>query len=175
MHSLYTGVTQSGKTTLAREHSRALHAKGQKVIVYDPVMTATKGGEWGCDVITDNFDDLHNYLIDHHVKKQQAAHIFIDEAGELFGVGQKENHWLTTRGRHYGLFVNLICQRPKMLAPTARTQCGRGYVFRLAPGDLDEVGEDFGHGQLGKTLLDKGDYLVLTSGSLAIERFNCFK
>jgi hypothetical protein len=175
MHSIYTGVTQTGKTTLARRHSRLLHKKGHTVFVYDPVMSLTAGGDWACDFITDDFDTLHDYLIDHHTRKSGAAHVFIDEAGELFSVGQRDNHWLLTRGRHMGFTINLIAQRPTMMAPTARTQCGRGYMFRMAPDDMDVMGKDFGHGQLGNTPMDCGDYIVLTSGSPAIEKFNCFK
>lgn len=170
MHSLYCGVTQTGKTTLAREHSRILKSHSQDVIVYDPVATKTAGGGWAADIITDDFDALLNYL----ENRNKAAHVFIDEAGEHFGVGDRHSHWLLTRGRHKGLFINLIAQRPKMLAPTVRTQCGRAYAFRMSPDDLTEIGQDFGHGQLGKTLLEKGDYLVLNSGLSAIGKFNVF-
>lgn len=171
MHSLYCGVTQTGKTTLARSHSRILKSHGQFVIVYDPVnTTTTHGGGWAADIITDDFDALLHYL----ETRRGAAHVFIDEAGEHFGVGDRDSHWLLTRGRHKGLFINLIAQRPKMLAPTVRTQCGRAYAFRMSPDDLTEIGQDFGHGQLGKTLLEKGDYLVLNSGASAIAKHNVF-
>jgi adenylylsulfate kinase-like enzyme len=47
MHTLYTGVSLTGKTTLARSIARQLHAKGHRGIVYDPTLTATLGGGWG--------------------------------------------------------------------------------------------------------------------------------
>ena len=170
MHSLYCGVTQTGKTTLAREHSRELHSRGHNVIVYDPVFTPTAGGGWGCKFYTSDFD----VLIEHLNYTREPWHVFIDEAGDHFTMSNRDNWALLTRGRHAGLHINLIVQRPKMLAPTVRTQCNRAYVFRMSPDDTTTVGEDFGHVQLGKTLMDKGDYLVLNSGSPSIEKFNCF-
>lgn len=174
MHSLYTGVTKSGKTTLAREHSRAFVSAGQNVIVYDPVGTPTHGGGWNAHVEFDDFTEFMEYMRDPRVVR---AHVFIDEAGEHFGVGDKDNHWLLTRGRHHGLFINLIAQRPKMLAPTVRTQCERAYIFMMSPDDMNTVGQDYGHGSLDKVNppLDRGDFLVLNSGQRSIDRFNVFQ
>jgi hypothetical protein len=170
MHSLYTGVTLSGKTTLARAHARYFAQLGHSVLVYDPVHTATVGGDWGTENVVSDFDDLIDLMA-----TEGPHHVYIDEAGEIFGLSDKDRYPLLTRGRHHGLFINLIATRPKMLAPTVRTQCAVAHVFRLAPGDLNEIGEDFGHGQLGKTLLEHGDYLTLYSGRSRIEKNNVFQ
>lgn len=173
MHTLISGVTESGKTTLARELARALAAAGQNVIVYDPVGSATAGGGWPASAVV--FDDSSEFF--DYVERPDVigAHVFIDEAADFFGVGDKQNFWLLTRGRHFYLHVYLIAQRPKMIAPNARSQCGRCYMFRLAVEDADEIGRDFGHSLLGKTSLERGDFFILESGTSKIRRANIFE
>lgn len=173
MHTLICGVTMSGKTTLAHKFARVLASQGQKIIVFDPVMTPTAAGSWPEGALI--FDDEHeffDYLVQDDVNK---AHVFIDEAGDVFNLSKPWNFWLLTRGRHFGFSVFLIAQRPKMLAPTVRNQCGRAYVFRLAKDDLKEIGADFGFSDLHKIELDKGDFLLLNSGSAKFTRGNVFK
>ena len=102
------------------------------------------------------------------------AHVFVDEAGEVFNLSKRENFWLLTRGRHFGFNVYPICQRPKMIAPTIRNQCSRAYVFRLAQEDMEEIGRDFGFSELKKISLDKGDFLMLLSGTARMSRANVF-
>lgn len=177
MHVLFCGVTESGKTTLARAVARDLHASGQNVIIYDPVGTNTAGGGWPVGegaILFSDFGEFAEYVSRDDVR---GAHLFIDEAGDHFGVGNKENHWLLTRGRHFFLYVYLIAQRPKMLAPTARTQCSRTYAFRMAPEDMREVFADNGHAPPEKNQkpLDQGDFYVLLSGNAKISRANVFK
>lgn len=173
MHTLICGVTLSGKTTLARELARAAADAGQNVIVFDPVGTATAGGGWPASAIV--FDDSAAFF--EYVERPDVigAHVFIDEAADFFSVGDRSNFWLLTRGRHFYLHVYLIAQRPKMIAPNARTQCGRCYMFRLAVEDADEIGRDFGHSQLGRQSLDKGDFFILDSGAAQIQRANIFE
>lgn len=172
MHTLICGVTESGKTTLARKVARDLAAQGQNIIVFDPVFTASAGGGWPeSSVIFSDEDDLFEYLSRDDVS---GAHVFIDEAGEIFGGDKRHNLWLLTRGRHYGFHVVMIAQRPKMILPTARNQCSRTYMFRLARDDAREVGADMGHSGLEKIILDKGDFVVLLSGQASIKRANVF-
>lgn len=111
-HSLYCGVTESGKTTLARYHARRFDQLGHKNIVYDPVGTATAGGGWPARSIIFTGDDeskFMDYLSRHDV---YHAHIWVDEAGDHFGVQDIENHWIFRRGRHKGF---LSIQLPSAL------------------------------------------------------------
>lgn len=172
LHTLICGVTQSGKTTLARELARAAALQGQNVIVFDPVGTDTAGGGWPPSAVV--FDDSARFFEYVESPCVIGAHVFIDEAADFFGVGDKDNQWLLTRGRHFYLHIYLIAQRPKMIAPNARTQCGVCYMFRLACEDADEIGRDFGHSQLGKISLDKGDFFILNSGQASKQRANIF-
>lgn len=169
MHTLICGVTESGKSTLARNLAFQLAKMGEKIIVFDPV-----GSEWPTDSVI--FSDEEEFLGYVSSPEISNAHIFVDEAGEVFTVGKKHTHWLLTRGRHIGFQVYMIVQRPKMIAPTCRTQCSRGYIFRLSPDDWREVAGDFGHSQnILEKPLDKGDFLILSSGQASIKRANIFQ
>lgn len=172
MHTLICGVTESGKTTLAHLLARELVEKGQPIIAFDPVGSRTATGGWpsGAIVFSDE-EEFFDYLSRDDVA---GAHVFVDESGDIFNLGKRHNFWLLTRGRHFGFQVYMIAQRPKMLAPSARTQASRGYLFRMSPDDLREIGADFGHGNIEKIILDKGDFLILSSGQASIKRANVF-
>lgn len=173
VHVLYAGVTQSGKTTLARLHARLLLDNDWRVIVYDPVGTETRGGGWGKDA--EVFADRERFLS--YVKTQRDAFVFIDEGADLFTQGQLENQWLFRKGRHAGLYMRVCTQRPKMIAPNVRTQCAHAYLFRLAREDMGELFADFGHSRTDAdayTDLEPGDFVLLQSGKSSIDRFNAF-
>lgn len=171
-HTGYFGVTQSGKTTLARSVARSLAAQGHVIIVHDPVGTSTAGGDWPEKAII--FDDVEPFLEYLESDECPPAHVFIDEAGDVFGHTQRENSWLATKGRHFGLYLHIITQRPKMILPNVRGQIGKAYVFRLSREDLREVGGDFGHSGIISESLDTGDFMVLNSGSAQYSRANVF-
>jgi len=174
-HTLFAGVTESGKTTMARYFARNFARQGHRIIVYDPVGTNTAGGGWPESAVM--FDDVDKFMAYCDRPDVYHAHIFVDEAGDHFGVSDKDNHWLFRRGRHKGFFMYPIAQRPKMLAPNVRTQCSTAYIFRLAMSDADEIGADLGHSKLSNIVstLDTGDYLMLKSGRPQIERGNIFQ
>lgn len=174
MHSLFAGVTMSGKTTLARAFARRYQKAGQIVIVRDPMGTETAGGDWGPNAIVFGHGEDEQFWRYMHDERVFGAHVFIDEAADFFSVDQKENQWLLTRGRHYGLHVNLIAQRPKQIAPNVRSQASITYMFRLAHDDAREVAADAGHNAKDFPELDTGDFLVLHSGKAAIAKFNVF-
>lgn len=172
MHALICGVTESGKTTLAHALANTLAKEKQNVIVFDPVSTPTIRGTWPEQaIIFDDEEEFFDYLARDDVNH---AHVFIDEAGEVFNLEKRHNFWLLTRGRHFGFNCYVICQRPKMVAPTIRNQCAKAYVFRLADDDLKAIGADFGFSDLGKESLDRGDFLLLASGTSRFERANIF-
>lgn len=172
-HTLICGVTMSGKTTMAHSMAKHFAKLKHRIIVFDPVGTPTVQGVWpeSAVVFTDE-QAFFEYLARDDVNH---AHVFIDEAGDVFNATKRENLWLLTRGRHFGFVVYLICQRPKMLLPSARNQCGIAYIFRLAYDDMREIGKDYGYNDLDKFSLDTGDFLMLTSGTSRIERGNVFK
>lgn len=154
--------------------ARQIAAAGHKVIVRDPVAgTTTAGGGWpdSALVFTDDYDWLE-YM---HDPKNGGAVVIVDEAGDLFGVSDRDLHWMFTKGRHYGYAMMPICQRPKMVAPNVRGQCGKTYMFRLAQEDAREIGMDMGFSDMHKIELDRGDFLVLESGTPRYSRGNVFQ
>lgn len=172
VHSLYTGVTQSGKTTLARACARDLCKRKQRVIVYDPLGTPTAGGAWG--ETAELFEDLEQFLDVVYSPETVNAHLFVDESHHVFAHSDKSNLWLLTQGRHYGLQLHLLTQRPTKIHPDARTNCGRCYMFRLAYDDARSIGLDYGFSDIHKISLDKGDFLLLNSGTASFSRGNIF-
>jgi hypothetical protein len=173
VHCLYTGVSLCGKTTLARANARVLAGKGHRGAVYDSLGTGTLGGGWpeGWKV----FDDPYEFMAYVESDECRGMHLFIDEAHEILGHQMPENFWILTKGRHFGLICHLMTQRPNKLHPDVRSQCGTCFMFRLAQDDAYEIGKDYGHSALHKISLDRGDFMVLKSGSSAISRANVFK
>jgi DNA helicase HerA-like ATPase len=172
IHTLYAGVTQSGKTTLARSIARQLRRKKQRVIVYDPMLTATAGGDWGTPEVYETPDE---FLTVAHSDDAVNCHLFIDEAHHIFAHTERDNMWLLTQGRHYGMTLHLITQRPNKIHPDARSNCGVCYMFRLAQDDARAIGNDYGFSDVHKINLDKGDFLLLNSGSSQFSRANIFQ
>lgn len=173
MHTLICGVTESGKTTLAHKLADFDAREKKRVIVFDPVLTTTKFGEWPdhAEIFTDE-QKFTRFLA-----KQGNAEtsVYIDEGGDIFSHSQPENRWILTRGRHLGYQVTLICQRPKLVSPSVRHQTSRLFLFRLADSDLQAIAADYGHSKLNKISLDQGDFLVLHSGHAQIVRANVFE
>lgn len=172
-HRAFYGTTQSGKTTAARMYSRAFCKANQPVVVFDPTAaTSTIGGDWGdTAVVFDNRDEFLAYV---HSVKMGACHLFVDEADEIFSLSQPENFWLLKKGRHYGIFANVITQRPKMVAPTVRAQCVEAYVFRMSRTDARMLGDDYAL-ELPAETLRQGDYLHIMAASSTIRRGNIFR
>lgn len=63
-----------------------------------------------------------------------------------------------------------------MLHPSVRTQTSYVYMLRLSRNDAALICSDMGHGpDVAQTVLDKGDCILLTSGSADTEQFNVFE
>lgn len=177
-HVLYTGVTLTGKTTLARHHARILKRAKYDIAVYDPVRTATAGGDWPEDaVIIQDPETLSKFIDKAKGTDKHPLFLFVDESADIFSHGEIQNHWIPRRIRHEHIYLRMIAQRPKMLHPDVRSQCSYVYMLRLAQDDQKTVLSDFGHNlhDIDEEPLDKGDCLLLTSGSTEIERFNVFE
>lgn len=161
----------SGKTTAARYYSRAFCAHRIPVVVFDPVGTDTKGGGWGDGATV--YSDVNKFEEYLYGGKLKPCKLFIDEASAIFGHDQKHNFWLAERGRHCGLQLFMITQRPMRVHPSVRTQFGEAFIFRLTNSDMVNIGADYGHNLRGISL-DKGDYLHLISGRAKYTRGNIF-
>lgn len=151
---------------------RGLLAQKIRCIVYDPMGTSTQGGDWGEGA--EVHDDLETFLAVVYSPETTNAHLFMDEGHHIFAHDDKAHLWLLTQGRHYGLFAHVITQRPKKVHPDARSNCGRCYMFRLARDDAYAIGSDYGFNDIHKLNLDKGDFLLLNSGTSDYQRGNVF-
>lgn len=177
VHCLVVGVTQSGKTTLAHAmaHEESEKKEGKReIIVYDPVGTETAQGHWPDGTIY--FDDNEEFL--EYLSKRQEGRdclLFIDEADDVMSHRYPENTMIIRRARHHNIQVVLITQRPHLLSPSARTQCGVCFMFRLSKQDADNIGREFGHNGISEVDLDRGEFLVLQSGEKVIDRGDVFK
>lgn len=172
MHTLICGVTESGKTTLAHRLADFDAKEKKQIIVYDPVLTPTAFGEWPDDAVI--FTDKTKFVNYIARVRTDAVSVYIDEAGDIFPQSDRDNLWIMTRGRHLGFSVTLICQRPKMILPSARHQCVRFCMFRLARDDMKEIAADTGHTDLQRKNLDQGDFICSYSGRAAYSEANIF-
>jgi hypothetical protein len=188
MHTLIVGMTESGKSTLARYFARRALAAGHPVIVRDPTLhTETAGGGW-CDpdsaaqlafdgklkIFGDGDAELDRFY--RACETTPGAHVFFDEAGDVLTVGNVEDQWILRRGRHapYLLSVYLISQRPKMIAPNARTQCAALYLFKMNTSDRREILADFGSDDVADPPQEAGNFVMLRAAASEVRRGNVF-
>lgn len=138
-HSLIVGMTESGKTTLAKRLSHSLHAQGKNVIVLDPL----NDPEWGGGFRT---SDPNQFLECYWANKQLYA--FIDESGDVVGQYDVLMQKTATRGRHWGHSNFYLTQRGAMLSPTVRGQCRHLFMFTSPLDDCKLYAKEFNKPEL---------------------------
>jgi hypothetical protein len=164
MHGLILGMTESGKTSLAKVICSHIRSAGYPVIVLDPL----NDPGWPCDWQTSDADEFMAV-----VKSNTGCLVVVDEAGESMGYGSldKERHWLATRARHYGHTSLFLAQRAQMVARTVRDQCGVAYLFRMGHDDGKILASDFGYQEL-KNINDLGQFEYFKVGRFSgLERY----
>lgn len=130
---LIVGVSESGKTTLA---NRLIEKSPVPVFVRDPI-----GADWvRCDGRFVDSDTLRELL---EPLKKAPCIVVVDEAADFFGMSQRENHWIFTRGRHEAILPIAIGQRIKMMAPNVREQASDLYVFESSIEAADILAEAY--------------------------------
>ncbi len=153
-HSLILGMTESGKTTMAKSLAKSYKDSGISVLVLDPLTDP----DWHADYQTDNPDDFLNV-----VWQSRSCAIFIDEAGESVGQYDVLMSKTATRGRHWGHSCHYISQRGAQLSRTVRDQCSNLFLFTTALGDCKIHADEWNNQEL-KTAssLQKGHYFYTT-------------
>jgi hypothetical protein len=126
VHTLIFGMTQSGKTTLAKKVLIPKYKKlGLKTIVLDPL-----NDNWDADFQTDDENDFLRVLWN---SRQCCA--FLDEAGDTVGRYNSAMIQTATRGRHWGHKIHYLAQRASLIATTVRDQCSTLYLFTSSIND----------------------------------------
>lgn len=117
---IIVGVSESGKSAMAK---RLIQGSNIPVFLRDPVGAL----DWPrVDGRFENSEELRELL---SKQKDAPCICVIDEGADFFTVGQKENHWIFTRGRHHAMLPIVICHYVKAMAPIVRDQSTDLYVF----------------------------------------------
>lgn len=153
-HSLILGMTESGKTTLAKALAKNYQQEGIKVLVLDPLSDP----DWGADFQTSNQDE---FLEVYWNSKRCMA--FIDEAGESVGRYNKVMEKTATRGRHWGHSNHYISQRGTQIAATIRDQCSNLFLFTSSLKDCKIHSEEWNKKELlNGSSLKQGEFYHAT-------------
>lgn len=125
-HTLILGITESGKTTLAKKLAANYKARNVPVLVLEPFKSAS----WGADLITD--DPRHFLKV---VFSNKSCAVFVDEGGRMIGRYSKVMDDLATIARHYGHNSHFITQRAAQISTTIRDQCVNVFAFKQSADD----------------------------------------
>jgi len=138
-HSLILGMTESGKTSLAKQLAAQYKARGIGVLVLDPMHDPG----WNADFQTDNQSEFMEVFFN-----SRRCMVFIDEAGESVGQYDKLMTRTATKGRHWGHCVHYISQRGAMINKTVRDQCRHLFLFASSMDDCKIYAREFNKPEL---------------------------
>jgi DNA helicase HerA-like ATPase len=133
MHSLILGMTESGKTALAKKLIKEFKAKGIHCISLDPLSDP----DWGADFITNDPIEFENVW-----KASRACICVIDEAGTV-GKFSDSIREAATKGRHWGHSFLFLSQRGTQIEPLVRDQCSALFLFRSGMQSRKVLAEEF--------------------------------
>ncbi|MHB8803555.1 MAG: P-loop NTPase family protein [Rhodocyclaceae bacterium] len=135
LHVMILGQTLSGKSTLAKMLAQQYMDAGTGVILYDPIGDLS----WPCHLRTDSDSELLELM-----DTNSDCAVFIDEAAEIMGRGDKRNWRIATRGRHNGHRAHFISQRSfDSLAPIVRGQCSDLFLFNISFDDAKKIAREW--------------------------------
>lgn len=156
MHSLIIGMTESGKTTLAKWFCRDLKKAGYKTAVLDPLLDEG----WDCDFHTEDSD---GFLAWAKNRENRTAFLFVDEGSISIGRYNVPMEWLATMSRHWGHSAFFISQGLTQLPPAVRNNCGKLYLFACADSVNKLAAEEFNEKALrGADRLPKLHFFVVS-------------
>jgi len=133
-HSLILGMTESGKTSLAKSLAAEYKKQGFGVLVLDPMHDPG----WQADFQTDNQHEFMDVFFN-----SRSCMVFVDEAGESVGQYDKLMTRTATKGRHWGHCVHYISQRGAMVNRSVRDQCKHLFLFATALEDCKLYAREF--------------------------------
>lgn len=155
MHVLIVGNSNTGKSEIAKHLAQKASARGESVIVYDPL----KSTGWPSDA--KKFASAKKFF--DYVKAAQSAHVFCDEAATLWNEDYKQADRLLYNRRHQGLLVYLIAQRATMIRPNGRNQCSTVFAFRQQLDDAQTLAAEYHEDMIG-TMKLPDNYFYMVQG-----------
>lgn len=165
-HSLILGMTESGKSTLAKKLAAYYKSKGFGVLVLDPL----NDPGWPCDFKTDDGSEFLKVFWD-----SRRCFVFIDESGDSVGRYNAEMTRTATKGRHWGHACHYITQRGTQLATTVRDQCSHLFLFCSSLNDSKTHADEWNQQQIREACnLKQGEYFHATRFG-ELHRGNVFK
>lgn len=154
MHSLIVGITESGKSTLAKALARRAHSRGRPVLVCNPT------GEPGyCGHVTRD----PARALQMAKENLRGAYILLDEAPDYLGAYKEHapNLWFVRRSRHCLHSTWIISQRAQLINRNARSQCTRLYAFAQHQSDADLLAAEFNcAGLRDLPRLNRGQFMI---------------
>lgn len=135
-HLAVCGMTQSGKSYLAKALAgRALKA-GRPVLVLDPFLY----GDWPCSWIT---KDPEAFM--RKAKASTGCLLVVDECGVTIGRGveARGKEWLVTASRHQGHRAMLLAQRATQIEPIFRDNISELFLFAVYKDSAEIWAETF--------------------------------
>lgn len=125
-HSLILGMTESGKTTCAKQLCAAYTTAGWATVVLDPMGDPA----WHCSFRTSQPNAFLQVLWN-----SRRCMFFVDEGGKMIGRFDDLMVDTATMGRHWGHSGHYISQRGAQLNRTLRDQCSHLFLFTTALDD----------------------------------------
>lgn len=151
MHHLIIGMTECGKTTLAKLICKQLKKQGKKTAVLDPLYDEG----WNADFQTQSPEEFLEWA-----KSNRSTYLFVDEGSISIGRYNAPMQWLATMARHWGHSCYFICQGLTQLPPMVRNNCRIIYLFTASDGVNKVAAEEFNKRELRSAeSLGKGDFI----------------
>jgi len=155
-HSLFTGITECGKSTAIKKVCKDLLSKGVKSWILTP-----HSHGWPDGVETTNDPGRFMYV----AKRAENCHLVVDE-GKYFK--DNEMDWLTSESRHGGNFASIAAVYYRMVSPLIRGQCVNIIAFGCTPHDAKILAEERGKIFLECADLPQGHYIRKSNFGQAI-------
>lgn len=138
-HVLIAGMTESGKSTLAKQICHTYYWRGYSTAVLDPL----NDPGWAADFQTRDSDTFLECA-----RQSRSLGLFLDESGETVGRYNDSMFWLATRARHYGHKTHFCTQRPQQISRTVWNQCSHLFLFNISAYDAKLLADEFNKPEL---------------------------
>lgn len=159
-------MTESGKTTLAKEIAKEYKKQNKPVLVLDPWVSSS----WKAEYITDDPVKLNGVI-----RRSTKCAVFIDECGYWLKEYRKYLYEWATTSRHYGHNTHFIAQTVPQVPPTVRVQCSNLFLFCQGKQYSKDLAAEYGADELMEAhKLKKGEYLYKLGVGYPVKKSKVF-